>query len=57
MISVRSGTARIADVPEWDDSCPLAQGLAPFPGAHIGIILPSAAPHAEGGERRAEGRH
>jgi hypothetical protein len=57
MISVRSGTARIADVPEWDDSGPLAQGLAPFPGAHIGIILPSAAPHAEGGERRAEGRH
>lgn len=41
IISVRSGTARIADVPEWDDSPRQVEGLAPFPGAHIGIILPA----------------
>lgn len=42
-ISIRSGTARIADVPEWDDSPPLASGLAPFPGAQINIVLPARA--------------
>jgi anti-sigma regulatory factor (Ser/Thr protein kinase) len=41
MISVRSGTARIAQVPDWDDSPPLVDGLQPFPGAQIGIILPA----------------
>ena len=40
-ISIRSGTARIADVPEWDDSPPLATDLAPFPGAQINIVLPA----------------
>lgn len=39
-ISIRSGTARIADVPDWDDSPPLQDGLEPFPGAQISIILP-----------------
>jgi hypothetical protein len=61
-ISVRSGTARIADVPDWDDAQPLTQGLAPFPGAHICIILPSAGERqpasapGEGSERSTEGR-
>jgi hypothetical protein len=41
MFSIRSGTARVADVPEWDDSKDRVEGLAPFPGAHIGIILPA----------------
>jgi hypothetical protein len=45
-ISIRSGTARIADVPTWDDTPPLAQGLQPFPGAHITIILPGRADDA-----------
>jgi hypothetical protein len=40
-ISIRSGTARIADVPEWDDSAALEQDLTPLPGAQIGIILPA----------------
>ena len=40
-ISIRSGTARIADVPGWDDAPPLEEDLAPFPGAQINIILPS----------------
>jgi hypothetical protein len=39
-ISIRSGTARITDVPEWDDSLPLVEGLEPIPGAQISIILP-----------------
>jgi hypothetical protein len=51
MFWVRSGTARIADVPEWDDSPDRTEGLAPFPGAHIGIILP-AVPASEDGEDR-----
>ena len=41
-VSVRSGTARIADVPEWDETgTPLETGLPFLPGAQIGIILPA----------------
>jgi len=40
LISIRSGTARIADVPEWFDSPPLEEGLSDFPGTQINIILP-----------------
>lgn len=40
-VSIRSGTARIADVPEWDDSPALDRDLTPLPGAQIGIILPA----------------
>jgi hypothetical protein len=43
-ISIRSGTARIADVPEWDDAVPLEKDLPYFPGAQIEIILPSKEP-------------
>jgi hypothetical protein len=39
--SIRSGTARIADVPEWDDSAPLQEDLAEFPGSQILIVLPA----------------
>ncbi len=46
-ISIRSGTARIADVPDWEDLPPLEDGLAPFPGAQITIILPSRPEHEE----------
>lgn len=42
-ISIRSGTARIGQVPEWDDTPPLVDGLAPLPGAQISIILPARA--------------
>ena len=42
LISVRSGTARISQVPEWDDSPPMVDGMASLPGAQIGIILPAA---------------
>ncbi len=40
-ITIRSGTARIGQVPDWDDTPPLVDGLAPFPGAQISIILPA----------------
>jgi hypothetical protein len=40
-ISIRSGTARIGQVPEWDDTPPLVDGLEPFPGAQISIVLPA----------------
>ena len=41
-LSVRSGTARISIVPSWDDEIPLAEGLAPFPGAQVQVIIPEA---------------
>ncbi|HEX6037083.1 ATP-binding protein [Longimicrobium sp.] len=43
-IAIRSGTARIADVPDWDDGEPLVTALAAFPGAQILIVLPARDP-------------
>jgi hypothetical protein len=43
-LSVRSGTARIAIVPNWDEDVPLAEDLAPFPGAQIQITIPERIP-------------
>lgn len=40
-ITIRSGSARIGQVPEWDDTPPLREGLAAFPGAQISIVLPA----------------
>jgi hypothetical protein len=40
-VSIRSGTARIADIPEWDDSPATQPGLADFPGSQIQIVLPA----------------
>ncbi len=48
-LSVRSGTARIAIVPSWDDDVPLAEGLAAFAGAQVQVIIPEAV--VEGSER------
>ena len=39
-LAIRSGTARIAIVPSWDDDVPLADGLAPFPGSQVLLIIP-----------------
>ncbi len=44
-ISIRSGTARLAIVPQWDDDVPLADQLPFFPGAQVQITIP--AQHAE----------
>jgi anti-sigma regulatory factor (Ser/Thr protein kinase) len=39
-LSIRSGTARIAIVPSWDDDVPLEEQLSPFPGAQVLITIP-----------------
>ncbi len=39
-LSIRSGTARIAIVPSWDDDLPLQQELPMFPGAQVQITIP-----------------
>jgi hypothetical protein len=39
-ISIRSGTARIAIVPSWDKDEPLRDGLPPFPGAQVQLVVP-----------------
>lgn len=39
-LSVRSGTARIAIVPDWDDDVPLVEKLPAFPGAQIQVTIP-----------------
>ncbi len=43
LITIRSGTAQIASVPEWDDSEPVVAGLPEFPGAQIQVVLPEYA--------------
>jgi len=40
-LSIRSGSARIADVPDWDEQPPLVQNLSTFPGSQISILLPA----------------
>lgn len=47
-IAIRSGTARIADVPAWDDAPPLEEDLPEFPGTQITIILPAREGGGEG---------
>jgi len=42
-ISIRSGTARIAIIPPWDDDVPLAEQLPPFPGAQVQLVIPAGA--------------
>lgn len=39
-LSIRSGTARIALVPDWDDAVPLAEHLPHFSGAQVQITIP-----------------
>jgi anti-sigma regulatory factor (Ser/Thr protein kinase) len=40
-LSIRSGTARLALVPAWDDDVPLAEQLPFFPGSQLQIIIPA----------------
>lgn len=40
-IAVRSGTARLAIVPAWDEDVPLTEQLPFFPGAQVQIIIPA----------------
>lgn len=43
-LSVRSGTARIAIVPSWDEDVPLVENLPRFPGAQMQITIPERMP-------------
>ena len=47
LISIRSGTARIADVPQWFVAPPLEEGLSDFPGCQINIVLPEQVDHED----------
>jgi len=40
-LAVRSGTARMAMIPPWDDDLPLAERLPPFPGTQVLMIVPA----------------
>ncbi len=40
-LAIRSGTAQIALVPDWDDLPPLQRDLPSFPGAQILIVMPA----------------
>ncbi len=40
-ISIRSGTARLAIVPEWDEDAPLVDHLPFFPGAQVQVTIPA----------------
>jgi anti-sigma regulatory factor (Ser/Thr protein kinase) len=42
-LSVRSGTARLAIVPSWDDEEPLKEHLPFFPGAQVQVTIPGTA--------------
>jgi anti-sigma regulatory factor (Ser/Thr protein kinase) len=48
-LSIRSGTGRIAMVPDWDDDTPLTDGLPNFPGSQMLLIIP-----AQNAEQRSE---
>jgi anti-sigma regulatory factor (Ser/Thr protein kinase) len=39
-LSVRSGSARIAIVPSWDDDIPLRENLPSLPGSQVQITIP-----------------
>jgi len=39
-LSVRSGTARIAIIPSWDEDVPLVERIPFFPGAQMQITIP-----------------
>ena len=54
-LSVRSGTARIAIVPPWDDDVPLLENLSPFPGAQVQITIPERVPERDDQQRRRAG--
>lgn len=39
-LTVRSGTARLVMLPEWEDDVPRQERLAPFAGAQLQVIIP-----------------
>ena len=43
-LSIRSGTARIAIIPPWDEDEPLKKDMAQFPGAQVQLTIPERLP-------------
>ncbi len=52
-VTIRSGTAKISEVPDWSDEPPIVTGLPDFPGAQIQIVLPE---FTQAGDSRQGGR-
>lgn len=52
-VTIRSGTAKISEVPDWSDEPPIVTGLPDFPGAQIQIVLPE---YTGAGDSRQGGR-
>lgn len=50
--SVRSGTARIAIVPTWDEDVPLKENLPFFPGSQIQVTIPERIGDTSSGRSR-----
>src|SRR5947208_2863455 len=51
-VAIRSGTARIAIVPRWDDDVPLKEGLPAFPGSQVLLIIPEQVAEKSGGSSK-----
>ena len=51
-VAIRSGTARIAIVPRWDDDVPLKEGLPAFPGSQVLLIIPEQVTDKAGGSSK-----
>jgi len=51
-VAIRSGTARIAIVPRWDDDVPLKEGLPAFPGSQVLLIIPEQVTEKAGGSSK-----
>jgi hypothetical protein len=56
-MTIRSGSARIADVPAWDDTRLTETGLPALPGSQIGIVLPARVPSEAGAAHAVAGAH
>ncbi len=47
LFTIRSGTAQIAEVPDWAEKEPAIVGLHDFPGAQIQVVMPQVIPPME----------
>ena len=43
-LTVRSGSARVAIIPGWDEDEPLQESLPYFPGSQMQIVIPEKVP-------------
>ncbi len=55
LMTIRSGTAQIADPCEWADVDPMIAGLPDFPGAQIQVVVPQVVPQNGGKGERGNG--